>query len=145
MVGRRCLFYVMGFANALTKWRSLLRPAGSMAISEIVWFRKDPPGETLDYWATEAPGMTYYEDNFRIIHEAGYRVTGYFPLPDESWWLDYYSRLKGKLAGMRKEYQDNPAAGELCDSFQAEIEIHRKYSAFFGYGFCVMKKSDSPG
>jgi hypothetical protein len=88
--------------------------------------------------------MKYYEDNFPIISEAGYKVVGYFPLPSESWWSDYYHPLEEKLIEMRKNHRDNTEAKELFDSFQAEIEMHRKYSAFFGYGFYIMKKSDTP-
>lgn len=134
--------YLMGFANALNKWRSLLRPAGSMVISEIVWFKKNPPREVSVYWADEIPDMKYYEDNFPIINEAGYKVVGYFSLPGESWWSDYYHPLEEKLVEMRKKHQDNTEARGLFDSFHAEIEMHRKYSPYFGYGFYIMERSD---
>jgi SAM-dependent methyltransferase len=134
--------YIMGFANALEKWRPLLRPAGSMVISEIVWFEKEPPREVSEYWANEVPDMKYFEDNFPVIARAGYSVVGYFPLPSESWWSDYYHPLEKKLAEMRTTYRDDTEAQGLLDSFQTEMEMHRKYSPYFGYGFYVMRRND---
>lgn len=134
--------YIMGFTNALNQWRNLLRPTGFMVISEIVWFQKKQPQELQDYWATECPEIKYYEDNFPIIENAGYKLIGYFPLPDKSWWSDYYHPLEQQLITMRKEYHGNTQAEELFDSFQAEIELHRKYSDFYGYGFFIMQRND---
>jgi hypothetical protein len=69
-------------------------------------------------------------------------LVGYFSLPDKSWWCDYYPPLEEKLAEMRMKHQSNTDAEGLFDSFHAEIEIHRKYSEFFGYGFYIMQRTD---
>ena len=134
--------YIMGFANALNKWRTLLRSAGSMVISDMVWLKKNPPQEVLDFWANECPYMKFYEDNFPIIDASGWKLVGYFTLPDKSWWSDYYLPCEEKLIEMRKKYHGNTDAEGLFDSFQAEIEIHKKFSEFFGYGFYIILRTD---
>ena len=37
--------YVLGFAEALRRWRPLLNPGGLMAVSECTWLLDDPPDE----------------------------------------------------------------------------------------------------
>ena len=50
--------YIMGFAQALTAWRPLLRPGGCVAVSEIVWLRPEPPPALSQFFAEEYPAMT---------------------------------------------------------------------------------------
>jgi ubiquinone/menaquinone biosynthesis C-methylase UbiE len=135
--------YIMGFNNALKAWRPLLRPKGYMALSELVWFKKKAPQEIEDFFAREYPYMKYYEHIFPIIESAGYKMIDYFPLPGKSWWTDYYTPVEKKLAEMRRKYQNNKKAQAIFDSFQLEIDMHRKYSKYYGYGFYIMQKAKS--
>jgi ubiquinone/menaquinone biosynthesis C-methylase UbiE len=132
--------FVMGFNNALKAWRPLLRPKGYMALSELVWFKKRAPKEVKDFFAREYLDMKYYEHIFSIIESAGYKMIDYFPLPGKSWWTDYYTPAEKKLAEMRRKYQNNKKAQAIFDSFQLEIDMHRKYSKYYGYGFYIMQK-----
>jgi ubiquinone/menaquinone biosynthesis C-methylase UbiE len=135
--------YIMGFEKALSAWKPLLRPRGYMVISELVWFSEDAPQEIRDYFAAEYPDMKHYLYNQRVVESAGYEMIDYFPLPAKSWWTDYYTPVENKLAEMRRKYQGNNDAQALFGAFQLEIEMHLRYSQYYGYGFYVMRRKDS--
>jgi len=135
--------FAIGFDNALKTWRQLLRPKGYLAVSELVWFKKRAPKDVKDFFAREYPDMKYYEHIFPIIESAGYKMIDYFPLPGESWWTYYYTPAEKKLVAMRRKYQGNKEAQAIFDSFQLEIDMHRKYSQYYGYGFYIMQKAKS--
>jgi ubiquinone/menaquinone biosynthesis C-methylase UbiE len=131
---------LMGLKNALHAWRPLLRLKGYMAISELVWFKEEVPQEIRDYFAGEYPDMKYYKHIYPVIKSAGYKIIDYFPLPDKSWWTDYYTPAEKKIAEMRLKYRDNKDAQRIFDSFQLEMDMHKKYSPYYGYGFYIMQR-----
>jgi len=133
---------LMGLESALKSWRRLLRPNGYMAISELVWFKEAAPQEIRDYFITMYPDMKFYKGIYPIIESAGYKMIDYFPLPGESWWTDYYTPAEIKIAEMRRNYRDNQEAQASLDSFQLEMDMHRKYSHCYGYGFYIMRKEN---
>lgn len=132
--------YSMGFKNALLAWRPLVRPKGSIVVSELVWFRRDPPHEVKNFFLTEYPAMKCLEEHFPTFEALGYLLTGHFHLPDESWWTDYYRPMEKKLAELRVKYRGKVEAQELYDRFDIELDMHRKYSAYYGYAFYIMKR-----
>jgi ubiquinone/menaquinone biosynthesis C-methylase UbiE len=132
--------YNMGFENALKSWNTLLKHRGYLVVSELVWFKKEVPQEIRDYFVREYPDMNYYEDVHPMIKLARYEMIDYFPLPSKSWWTDYYTPVEKKLAEMRWEYYSNEDAQSIFNAFQLEINMHRKYSEYYGYGFYIMRK-----
>ena len=136
--------YCIGFANALKSWKALLKPGGYLVVSELVWFKRETPQEIRGYFAGAYPDMKYYEGIYPIIKSTGYEMIAYFPLPSTSWWTDYYTPAEKKLTEMRREYQSNKDAQSMFDSFQLEIDMHRKYSEYYGYGFYIMRKIAKP-
>ena len=132
--------YIMTFERALLVWKQLLRHQGYLVISELVWFKKEAPPEIKEYWAQEFPDIKHFEQYYAIVENLGYRLIDYFPLPGQSWWTDYYTPVEKKLAEMKTKYRDNPDANAAFDSFQLEIEMHRKYADYYGYGFYIMQK-----
>jgi SAM-dependent methyltransferase len=131
--------FIMGFEKALNHWKPLLRENGYIVISELVWFNDEAPQEIKEYFTTVYPAMKPYREFYPILDAAGYTLVDYFPLPAESWWIDYYAPAGKKLVEMRSKYNGNKDAQMFFDSFQLEIDMHRKYSEYYGYGFYVMK------
>jgi ubiquinone/menaquinone biosynthesis C-methylase UbiE len=132
--------FAIGFENAPKAWRHLLRPQGYLAVSELVWFKKRATKEVKDFFARVYPDMKYYEHIFPIIESAGYKMIDYFPLPAKSWWTDYYTPVERKLVAMKRKYKGNKDAQAIFDSFRLEIDMHRKYSDYYGYDFYIMQK-----
>jgi ubiquinone/menaquinone biosynthesis C-methylase UbiE len=134
--------YIIGFRKALEDWKPLLRKGGSVVVSDLVWFRKDPPREASEFWWEEYPAMRYFEDHFEAVKETGYDLTGYFRLPDRSWWTDYYGPMEEKISRERKDQTDDSDRREFFRSLEAELDMHRKYREYYGYMFFVMRKKD---
>jgi SAM-dependent methyltransferase len=130
--------YIMGFKNGLQKWKSFLRPKGFIAVSELTWLRTDIPDDVSSYWLAEYPVKSISE-NIEIIHQCGYDVIGHFALPVRDWWDNYYSIIQQRLPLLRQKYADDPDALQVIDMEQAEMEMHKKYSDFYGYVFYVMQ------
>lgn len=131
--------YIMGFDKALHNWKPMLHPFGSVVLSEIAWFKPNPPQEAQDFWSVEYPSMKYFEDYVAMLEVANYELLESFRLPAQSWWTDYYQPMETKLVEMRAKYHNDLAAQELFGALQLEIDIHRKYSDFYGYVFYVMR------
>ncbi len=132
--------YIIGFRKALKDWRPLLREGGGLAVSELVWFRKDPPREASEFWREEYPAMRYFEDHFEAIKETGYDLSGYFRLPDRSWWTDFYGPMEEKISRERKDQPIDSDRRRFFDSLEAELDIRKKYREYYGYMFFVMRK-----
>ena len=134
--------YSMGFENALKSWKKLLRPKGYMAVSELVWFKEDAPKEVKDFFTGEYPYMKHYKEIPSVIKSAGYKVIDSFQLPDTAWWTNYYTPMENLIAKKRIQYKGNKDAQTIFDSFQLEMDMHKKYSEYYGYGFYIMQKTN---
>jgi SAM-dependent methyltransferase len=132
--------FIIGFRKALDAWKPLLRPKGYMAVSELVWFKEEAPQEIKNYFTKVYPDIKYYQHHCTIIESTGYELVDYFPLPDKSWWTDYYTPIERKIVEMSRKYKDDRNAQTLFNSLQLEMEMHRKYSSYYGYGFYIMRK-----
>ncbi|MBU1707933.1 class I SAM-dependent methyltransferase [bacterium] len=135
--------FIIGFEKGLRAWRPLLRPEGYLVVSELIWLTKEPPQEIRDFFGQVYPDMKFYQDIYSVIESAGYRKIDSFQFPDTSWWTDFYTPAEKNLPDMRRRYQDNTDAQAFYDAFQMEIEMHRKYSQYYGYGFYIMKKESA--
>jgi ubiquinone/menaquinone biosynthesis C-methylase UbiE len=132
--------YQMGFDRGLRSWRRLLRPRGWVAVTEISWILEDPPQELFDFWRASYPGIRRVEDNLAALREEGYEAAGYFVLPDSAWWDPYYTPILAKLPGLRQKHGDDAEALAVLDQEEIEIDLFRKYSAYYGYVFYVMRR-----
>jgi len=62
----------------------------------------------------------------------GYELIGYFALPEDTWWIKYYSSLEGCIKELRAQYIHDPEALLILDKEQHEIDISRKYQKWYG-------------
>jgi len=131
--------YIIGFEEGLRKWRPLLKPGGYVAVTEISWLKPDVPKPALDFWLEAYPEMETVEENLARLSRAGYRALGHFALPESAWWQDYYNPMAVRIENMRHKYRGNEEAQNILDMEYAEIELYRKYSAYYGYVFYVMQ------
>lgn len=131
--------FVIGFEKGLREWKRLLKPGGYLAVTEAAWFKPDPPTELFEFWNREYPAITSIDGNLAMIKDAGYAVIGHFALPASSWWDNYYTPLEAHLQTMRVKYAGNEDALSVIDAAQVEIDLHRKYSEYYGYEFFVMQ------
>lgn len=131
--------YIMGFEEGLRQWRRLLKPGGYIGVTEISWIQPDAPEQALNFWQEAYPAMATVAQNLARLAAAGYRSLGHFTLPENDWWQNYYHPMAARIQSLREDYPDNPEAQRVLDLEQAEIELYRKYSAWYGYEFYLMQ------
>jgi len=131
--------YIMGFAAGLRSWRRLLRPRACLVVSEATWLRDDPPAELREFWAAGYPGMASIAANLSTARTEGYNPLGHFVLPESAWLEDYYAPLEERLAGFRAEHEGNADAEALVTETEREISFYRRYSAWYGYVFYILR------
>ena len=132
--------FIMGFEQGLREWRKYIKPKGYLAVHEMAWIKENPPQEIREYWERVYPQIATIEDNLRIIKQCGYRTLGYFPLPEDAWWEFYYTPLENRLKDLKIKFKDNTKAMEMIKETELEIDMFRKYNAWYGSVFYVMQK-----
>jgi ubiquinone/menaquinone biosynthesis C-methylase UbiE len=134
--------YIVGFEEGLRAWRPLLRRGGYVAVTELSWIKPNPPQQVVDNWARDYPGMASIERNLSRVRAAGYQDVEHFTLPESSWWEPYYLPMQARVEELREKYRGNAEAQEQLDIELVEIEMYRKYSAWYGYVFYVMRAAE---
>jgi len=132
--------FVIGFEKGLTEWKEFIKSDGYLAVHEMAWLKENPPKEINDFWNQVYPDITTINDNLRIIEKCGYKIIGYFPLPENAWWDLYYTPLEKRLKDLRLKFKDNPKAMEMIEEEQMEINLFRKYNSWYGSVFYIMQK-----
>jgi SAM-dependent methyltransferase len=131
--------YVMGFEAGLRGWRPLLAAGGHVAVTEVCWFRSDPPPECAAFWREEYPAIRDVADRLAAIEACGYETVGHFTLPASSWWDEYYRPLEARVSAFRERRRGEQDATALADQVAREIDVWRRFSDWYGYAFFVMR------
>lgn len=131
--------YSIGFENALTVWKPLLKAGGYLMASELVWLDKNPPADAKAFWAEEYPAMQHVDDVAALFAAAGYTLIDSLTLPDEGWWTYYYSPLSAKLPALRETYTGNAEALQLVEATATEIEMRRTHATVYGYQYFIAR------
>ena len=131
--------YIMGFEKGLSNWKRFLKPGGFMVVSELSWFKDNPPAELKKFWDEGYPAAQSVKGNLDIIKKSGYEIITHFHLPEEAWWADYYTPLEKRVNELKIKYRHNKEILKQLDEELYEIELYRKYSDYYGYEFYIMK------
>ncbi len=132
--------YIMGPRAALTAWKRFLAPHGYVAFTEPCFLTDTPPDEVMKLWINDYPGMGTINSTKVIIDETGYELMGHFTIPDSAWWDDYYTPQEARLKMLREKYRNVPDKLAHIEETQKEIDMHRKYSQYYGYVFFVAQR-----
>ena len=133
--------YIVGFAEGLRLWRTLLRDDGLLVASEATWLTDNPPMEARVFWREGYPAMTSVAQNIRTAADCAYEVVDHFILPRSAWWDEYYTPLTRRVARLRPEANTNPVLADVLDETEREIAIYERYGDSFGYVFYLMRKT----
>lgn len=132
--------FIMGFSTGLAAWHSMLAADGLLAVSEMAWFRSDAPAECRRFFSDVYPAMVDVSANLAMIQACGYKQIGHFPLPESAWWDSYYDPLGVRLPALRALHAADPEKLEMLAAIQTEIDLYRKYSAYYGNVFYLMQR-----
>lgn len=129
--------YVLGFAEALRRWRPLLKPGGLMAVSECSWLVDDPADEPRRFWEAAYPSMGTVAENCSHAEAAGLEALDTSPLPTSAWWDEYYTPLLARAAALRPA-ADAPLSA-LLDETEREADLFRRHGDSYGYVFYLFR------
>lgn len=132
--------YNVGFENGLKAFKPYLKPQGYIAVTELSWLKPEPPAEIASFWSANYPAMNTVQKNIEIINRCGYTLVDNFTLPETAWLDNYYAPLIEKLPPLFNKYNDDKEALEVLTLELNEIELYKKYSAYYGYEFYIMQK-----
>jgi ubiquinone/menaquinone biosynthesis C-methylase UbiE len=132
--------FVTGFRRGLETCFDLLVPGGSLAVTELCWFKTEVPEECRKFFEMEYPPMVDVETNLHEIRECGYELLDTFMLPESAWWDSYYLPLERRLPEFRACYAHDPEKLKFVEIIQLEIDMYRKYSSYYGYVFYIMQR-----
>lgn len=134
--------FVIGFARGLAAWRRLLVPGGYLVVSDLCWFRDDPPEELRELFLGDCPDVADVQARRDAVAASGYRLRADFVLPDAGWWESYYVPLSASLERFRAAHAGDPEALEVAARSEQEIEVYRRYPGAFGYVFFILQRDD---
>ncbi len=133
LVWAEASIYSIGFARGLETWRPLLRPGGSLAVSELVWLR-DPPPEAAAFFSVEYPAMMGLDAALDVFCHAGLHTYEPLVMPETDW-SAYYEPLAARLEVFRMKNHDNAEATAIAEATAVEIAMRRDYPSSYGYVF----------
>lgn len=131
--------YVLGFEQALLKWRPLLKNGGKAAITELSWTTDQPSGESKEYWASVYPGMHGIVANCAAAERAGFSVIDTMTLSNKDW-RAYYEPLKERIQKLRSEGEPSAELAVIIEEAEREIAVYEKHGDEFGYVFYLLER-----
>ena len=134
--------YNMGFEAGVKAWREFLKPGGYMALSELSWFRSRRPAELEAHWLGEYPEIGTAYEKIAVLERHGFELRGYFQLPVTSWTEEYYGPMEARFEAFLERHGQSEEARAIVEGEKAEMELFRKYSDYYGYGFYVGRRVD---
>jgi len=132
--------YNIGFLRGISEWRRFLKPNGILAVSELTWLTADRPEELQHHWEAEYPEVAPASHKIGQLEKAGYKLLGYFPLPQECWLENYYRPMQGRFDAFLKRHANSAAAAEIVRAEQAEIALYERHADHVSYGFYVAER-----
>ncbi len=119
----------------------MLKSAALIAFSELTWLIPDPPAEALAFWCTGYPGMETLAGNLATIDREGYDTLETFTVPNDDWWTDYYTPLRGRIGSLRASGKVDSDLAEVLDAAEQEIDLFVRHGDSYGYVFYLLRKN----
>jgi len=133
--------YILGFEKGLNTIYPLMKKGAYAVLSDMNYFKPDPPKELAAFLKVECPDMISVEENIDLIDHSPFKLINHFKLDKGAHWLAYYKPLQDRVVEYLAKYNDHASAREIADSTQLEIDLYRKYSDYYGYVFYIMQKT----
>jgi ubiquinone/menaquinone biosynthesis C-methylase UbiE len=134
--------YNIGFERGLNEWRKFLKKGGYIAVTENTWFTEERPAEIQEFWQKAYPEINTIPNKVSQMQKAGYFPIATFIVPETCWTEYYYAQVPQMQETFLKKYIGNKAAEEVIAAEQYEVELYRKYKAYYGYVFYIGKKNE---
>lgn len=133
--------YNIGFANGVAAFRSLLKPGGVLAVSELTWLTATRPDALNAHWNAAYPEVDTASAKMAVLEAAGYTPLGYLVLPREAWMDGYYTPLRNRFQAFLTGQGNDAAARAIVEAEEAEIALYERYSDYVSYGFYIARRT----
>jgi SAM-dependent methyltransferase len=136
--------YVMGLRTALSQWLRLLRPGGTLVLTECEFTTLEPAEPVAQFWKQAYPGMRSSPENVAHAMQAGYTVAATYLLPHSDWWEEYYSPIEARAErlGAVPEVSSDAQARLALAAELSEIELRLVHPGDYGYTGYVLRRRD---
>nr|VFJ76474.1 MAG: Methyltransferase domain-containing protein [Candidatus Kentron sp. FW] len=131
--------YNIGFKKGVSYFKRFLKRGGVLAVSELTWLTSERPDDITAYWEKEYPEVGTASEKIGILEEQGFVLLGYFPLPVNCWLENYYIPLEKRFPCFLAEH-DGDDAQSIVDAEASEMDLYKKYSDYYSYGFYIARK-----
>lgn len=133
--------YNIGFEKGVKIWKEYLKSGGFLALSEITWITNSRPCEIEEFWKLEYPEIDTASTKIRILEENDFTLEGYFNISQKSWITNYYKPMEARFEEFLKRNNNSKLAQKVVDDHKAEIDLYKKYSNYYSYGFYIARKN----
>ncbi len=131
--------YSIGLENALRVCHGLLRPGGQLAFTDAVWRKENPPPDVKASFDADYPTMGRVPDVLATLRKCGFTLIDHFTLPDEAWWVDFYTPMAKRIEDLKSQHKADKEAQEVLAQLAQEPEMHRAHSEYYAYEFFVAR------
>lgn len=132
--------FCMGFREGLTRCRPWLAEGGFLAVTELCWLKPDAPAECRSFLEGAYPAISSIDSNLEAMRSCGYTLLEHFILPELAWTDEFYDPLESRLRLLRDRHAGDAQRQEMIEKIQMEIDIYRRYGAWYGYVFYVLRR-----
>jgi SAM-dependent methyltransferase len=132
--------HIVGFERGLDTLGVFLKREGFLVAHEAAWPRPDPPRDVEEYRQRRFSGIRTVEQYAAVAMQHGFELVDSFFLPEDFWWREYYAPLGRRIGELRERYAGDPRALEELDREQRDVDLCRRYPAWCGSAFLVMRK-----
>ncbi|MEO1080002.1 MAG: methyltransferase domain-containing protein [Pseudomonadota bacterium] len=129
--------YNLGFERGIRAWRPWLKRGGVLAVSELTWLTQSRPRELESYWQETYSEVATAGVKISQLEAAGFRLLGYFPLPESCWLKHYYEPLRERLRLLDSRHPNCAVAQALVQSENREIDLYERFANHVSYGFYI--------
>lgn len=132
--------YNIGFEKGIQDWYRYLKTGGLLVVSEITWTTDVRPQAIQDHWQAEYQEINTASAKLAQLEKNGYSPIGYFTLPEECWFDQYYQPMQAGFKEFLARHENSDAAQAIVAAEQYEIELYQQYKAYYSYGMYISKK-----
>jgi SAM-dependent methyltransferase len=130
--------YIVGWEVAVQYWQNLLRPDGTMVLTECCWLTDTPSREARKFWNEGYPTMLTVKQAIEKANAFGLTVENIYILPESDWWNEYYTPITKRL--ISNEHSTDKALRDVIAATKEEIELRKNHAQEYGYvGFVLSK------
>lgn len=110
---------IIGFEKGLKEWKRLLKSKGFLVLHD---------------------DNKSISNKLKLISRSGYKLINHFLLPENTWWLEYYSLLETRINELCIKYKNELDVNKIFKKYQNEIDMVKKNPKEFGSIFYIMQK-----